>query len=806
MASLAADASALEPVLLNSVLAECFPELLIDGVSQSDGRLSDSLFALPGGTLQKNAVREIVHARWKEDPTAPEVCLKIFFKAGKHDAFQKEAARMKSLDKHPLIIPLRGTYVRPNGDGVLVLPYYAAGSLQGWFDGLAAKQGSLTAEDWSTARHVLRQTLHGLSFLHARRIAHRDLKPDNLLWSDREAASIVVADFGIARDLSRALETTMALGGAGTLAYAAPEAATPAWKAVPWAADMWAFGVMALQIATGHLWQWNVAQQRLQRMDGSTPVAFSEPPNAGAAARELVMLALSCLSPEPAARPSADDALQAAFFASAETAASDTAGGHAGSSSAPAPALAAKLGALCGALRALRSDRETNDAGWPLLLPAREGEPLCRALLAAVGAAAPADLLRAWMIRVEGEEAPLSSVLRSSWAALPALRLLEQRDAESALDLPYMPRAGADCGSLEALGRLLGKSLIEGVSVDVELAPTLFAYLLGTAHAALSTPGSALAHAAAFDADTASAHRNTLARRIGAGNDMVTVGTYLDNDDETPLSDVNKVQLVCANIRLRLLDSRAKELESLKTGFDAVAAAAGIAPALAALSEWELGAQLSGASGFLDRADLRRRVVWAPYWSASEPQRKWLDDLLCALSGPALRLLMVRAAERVRLRDSGASLSIVRGGAVEPAMPRLLGGGVLQLPPGCPSYEAFCARLLHAIGLDQSAVDRTAVDARSLLQMQRDTIRVLQDAGAVRAGAVYSCKCGAVYTVGACGGAMEVGRCSACHGPIGGAGHFTVAGNRLRTDIDGAEQAAWGHQGYRDVAELDIQR
>ena len=264
------------------------------------------------------------------------------------------------------------------------------------------------------------------------------------------------------------------------------------------------------------------------------------------------------------------------------------------------------------------------------------------------------------------------------------------------------------------------------------------------------------------------------------------------------------MHLVCANIRIRLLDRCEDALNAMKAGFDAVVDAAGIAPALSALNEWELGAQLRGASGFQDRADMRRRVVWTPEWSAGEAQRGWLDELLCALSGPALRLLMVRAAERVRLRDKGASLSIVRG-PPGLAMPRLLGGGVLQLPQACPSYDAFSARLLHALGLDDSAVDRATVDAQSLLQTQRETIRVLQAAGEVRAGAVYSCKCGAVYTVGACGGAMEVGRCTKCGGPIGGAGHFTVAGNQLRTDIDGAQAAAWGHQGYRDVNEL-VQR
>ena len=404
---------------------------------------------------------------------------------------------MRALESHPLIIPLLGDYVRPNGDGVLVLPYYPDGSLSGWFDDLSAKRGALSAADWTQTRHVLRQLLQALSYLHARRIVHRDIKPANLLWSDRDAWNIVVADFGIARDLNRPLDSTKHLGAAGTLSYAAPEVVAGARSSVE--ADLWASGVMALQIATGHMWHWSVARERLER---PPDVPFSELPGACAEARDLVVLALSCLQLQPSSRPSADEALQAAFFTSAESpsAASET-------------VLAFKLGALCDSLRALRACRTPVDGPWSLPPLPAEGEPLCRALLSAVGDAAPSELLRPWAVRLDGEEAPLSSAMRAFWIGLPMIGLLGQ----SAPERPFLPRAGADRGQLTALGRLLGKCLIEGCAVDLEFAPTLFAALLCGAHAALSSPGSALAHLAAFDSDAACAHRNTLCVRLGSG-------------------------------------------------------------------------------------------------------------------------------------------------------------------------------------------------------------------------------------------------------------------------------------------------
>jgi len=695
LADLVEQTRALEPALSNEVLKECFPELLQGGAA-APSELSDAHFTRPEVVA---GTRNIFCASWAGDPAAPPVCLKVFPRAGASKEFQQESRRMKSLDAHPLLIRLLHSYVRRgSGDGVLVMPFYPAGNLRGWFEQLAAKRGQLSPAEWAAARRVLRQLLHALSFLHARGIAHRDVKPENLLWSDAAAGSILVADFGISRDLNRQLETTRLLG-AGTVGYAAPEVNTPQWKAVPWAADMWAVGVMALHIASGQMFCWNAARPGLVCAQSGEP--FSQSPHAGAAARELALLALSCLSVEPSERPSADEALQTAFFAGAEAAASDAAGSH-GPGSELAPALAAKLGLLCASLRDLRGARKKSDAGWPLELPPGDGQ-LCSSLLAAVVAAAPADLLRPWVVRLARDEAPLASAMRSFWAALPAAALLERREPGAALDLPYLPRAGADRGQLAALGRVLAKCLLDGIAVEVEFAPTAYAALLDRAEAAMLRPGTALAHLAAFDADRASTHRSTLSTRLGAGSALLTAGAYLGNEDETPLSDANKALLVCANARLLLLESRAAELSALKRGFDELVRAAGIEPALAQLSEWELGAQLSGASGFVDRADIRRRVVWADDWPADEPQRAWLDALLSALSGPALQLLLARAAERVRLPSGGPSFTVLRGR--EDEAPRLLGGGVLQLPATCPSYDTFCARLLQALGLDDGAVN-----------------------------------------------------------------------------------------------------
>jgi hypothetical protein len=110
-----------------------------------------------------------------------------------------------------------------------------------------------------------------------------------------------------------------------------------------------------------------------------------------------------------------------------------------------------------------------------------------------------------------------------------------------------------------------------------------------------------------------------------------------------------------------LVGCRRAGLDALRTGFAAVADAAGLAPALALLSEWELGSYLCGGGAYLDADSLRRRVTWSEEdWPADEPQKAWLDAFLKQLSEPALRLLLARAAGRLRLPESGPSLLVVR--------------------------------------------------------------------------------------------------------------------------------------------------
>lgn len=104
-----------------------------------------------------------------------------------------------------------------------------------------ASDGPLNIE---TIQKVCFQLLNVLTYLHSRRIAHRDIKSQNVLISQ---GICKLCDFGFARQMS---QQTLALQSIkGTPLYLAPEIAKG--KKYNIISDMWAFGVMIFELATG---------------------------------------------------------------------------------------------------------------------------------------------------------------------------------------------------------------------------------------------------------------------------------------------------------------------------------------------------------------------------------------------------------------------------------------------------------------------------------------------------------------------------------------------------------------------------
>ncbi|MFC1639931.1 protein kinase [Gemmatimonadota bacterium] len=193
---------------------------------------------------------------------------------------------------HPHILPLHDS---GDADGFLyyVMPYEEGQSLREKL----AKEGELPIAE---AVRILRDVADALSHAHKHSVVHRDIKPDNVMLSDRHA---LVADFGVAKAVSEATgrhKLTTEGMALGTPAYMAPEQAA-ADPHVDHRADIYALGAVAYELLTGRPPFTGTAQQEIlsahvmQTPEPVTKYRASVPP-------QLEQLVMKCLEKKAADR------------------------------------------------------------------------------------------------------------------------------------------------------------------------------------------------------------------------------------------------------------------------------------------------------------------------------------------------------------------------------------------------------------------------------------------------------------------------------------------------------------------------
>jgi serine/threonine protein kinase len=158
--------------------------------------------------------------------------------------FLREAETSAQLN-HPNIVPI---YTVGEDDKVV---YFIMAYVQG--DNLAKVLSTHGRVDWDEARRILRDVADALAYAHARKVIHRDIKPDNILI-DSETGRVWVTDFGIARAVtetagSRLTATGMALG---TPAYMSPEQAAGD-RELDGRSDLYSLGIVGYQLLCGDL-------------------------------------------------------------------------------------------------------------------------------------------------------------------------------------------------------------------------------------------------------------------------------------------------------------------------------------------------------------------------------------------------------------------------------------------------------------------------------------------------------------------------------------------------------------------------
>ncbi|MGW3037186.1 serine/threonine-protein kinase [Streptomyces sp. NPDC001178] len=176
----------------------------------------------------------------------------------------------------------------------LATEYVAAPSLADW----VGRTGPLPE---GTVRALAAELAEGLRAVHRAGLAHRDVKPSNVLLARRHPLLI---DFGIARaaDDTRHTGTGGVIGSPG---YMAPEQATGGISAEP--GDVFSLGATLVYAATGigpflHPGENPSAAQLLYRIVHEEPTLHGVP-------ETLAPLLAACLHKSPQARPTADELL-----------------------------------------------------------------------------------------------------------------------------------------------------------------------------------------------------------------------------------------------------------------------------------------------------------------------------------------------------------------------------------------------------------------------------------------------------------------------------------------------------------------
>jgi hypothetical protein len=153
------------------------------------------------------------------------------FKTGL-EAFLKEA-RVMALFRDDHIVRVR-RYFEMNGTGYIVLDLEQGQTLSD-----LVEEAPLPEAEF---RGIFSAILDAVEVIHNRAIVHNDLKPDNILL--RDDGSVVIIDFGAARDFRGSYITAAASG------YSPPEQHGVGGQQGPWS-DLYALGAIAYRCVTG---------------------------------------------------------------------------------------------------------------------------------------------------------------------------------------------------------------------------------------------------------------------------------------------------------------------------------------------------------------------------------------------------------------------------------------------------------------------------------------------------------------------------------------------------------------------------
>ncbi|KAK1548103.1 hypothetical protein Q3G72_001695 [Acer saccharum] len=162
--------------------------------------------------------------------------------------FAKEAKKFANI-RHPNVVGLRGYYWGPTQHEKLILSdYISPGSLASFLYDRPGRKGPPLS--WAQRLKIAVDVARGLNYLHFdRAVPHGNLKASNILL-DGPDLNARVADYCLHRLMTQA-GTIEQILDAGVLGYRAPELAASKKPHPSFKSDVYAFGVVLLELLTG---------------------------------------------------------------------------------------------------------------------------------------------------------------------------------------------------------------------------------------------------------------------------------------------------------------------------------------------------------------------------------------------------------------------------------------------------------------------------------------------------------------------------------------------------------------------------
>jgi len=249
----------------------------------------------------------------KYKPLNKNVAIKMIdldmFERNQIDELRNEI-RIMNLCKHPNLLTVFGSFV--NGSKLyIVTPYLSAGSCLNLM-----KYAYPDGFEELVIATILKQALQGLDYLHKSKLIHRDVKAGNLLID--EDGLVRLGDFGVSSSL---METGERKGlrktFVGTPCWMAPEVMEQ--SGYNYKADIWSFGITALELATGHAPFAKYPPIKVLMLTlQNEPPTLDRDQASHKFTKTFKEMIDSCLIKDPTKRPTSEKLLQHPFFKQAK--------------------------------------------------------------------------------------------------------------------------------------------------------------------------------------------------------------------------------------------------------------------------------------------------------------------------------------------------------------------------------------------------------------------------------------------------------------------------------------------------------